>query len=531
MDSAVQHRLYSIKLWPPSQNTRQVLVERIIKNLTTPSILSRKYGLLSKEEAVEDAKQIESKAYAIANQHFEKEPDGDGGSAVQLYAKESSTLMVEAVKRGPKEKDEKSLFDISRGVRSFIEDEEAKELLKPLLQESGNKYTKICFSNRSFGLNAARIAGPILSSLKGGRLTDVDLSDIVAGRPEEEALEVMNMFSSALEGFGLRYLNLSDNAMGEKGVRAFSALLSSQSNLEELYLINDGISEEAAKALCELLPSTDKLKILHFANNMTGDDGAIAIAELLKKSPLLEDFRCSSTRVDSQGGIALSEALAKCAHLKKLDLRDNMFGVEAGRALSKSVSEFTHLSEIYLGYLNLENDGTLALIEALKASAPRLEVLELSGNEITSQAAPALASFVAVRKETLKKIILSENELKDDGAIVIANALEEDFPQLTEVDLSTNQIRRAGARVLAQAVVGKPGFKLLNIDGNFLSDEGVEDVKEIFKNSPNLLGSLDENDPDGEEYDNEADEDGDGDDDDDELESKLKGLDIKQEED
>nr|XP_043605857.1 RAN GTPase-activating protein 2-like [Erigeron canadensis]XP_043605858.1 RAN GTPase-activating protein 2-like [Erigeron canadensis]XP_043605859.1 RAN GTPase-activating protein 2-like [Erigeron canadensis]XP_043605860.1 RAN GTPase-activating protein 2-like [Erigeron canadensis] len=531
MDSPVQHRLYSIKLWPPSQNTRQVLVERIIKNLTTPSILSRKYGLLSKEEAVEDAKQIESAAYAIANHHFEKEPDGDGGSAVQLYAKESSTLMVEAVKRGPKEKEEeKSLFDISRGVRSFIEDEEAKELLKPL-QEPGNKYTKICFSNRSFGLNAARIAGPILSSLKGGQLTDVDLSDIVAGRSEEEALQVMSMFSSALEGFGLRYLNLSDNAMGEKGVRAFSALLSSQSNLEELYLINDGISEEAAKALCELLPSTDKLKILHFANNMTGDDGAVAIAEILEKSPLLEDFRCSSTRVDSQGGIALSEALAKCAHLKKLDLRDNMFGVEAGRALSKSVSEFTHLSEIYLGYLNLENDGTLALIEALKASAPRLEVLELSGNEITSQAAPALASFMAARKETLKKIILSENELKDDGAIVIANALEEDFPQLAEVDLSTNQIRRAGARVLAQAVVGKPGFKLLNIDGNFLSDEGVDDVKEIFKNSPDLLGSLDENDPDGEEYDNEADEDedGDGDDDDDELESKLKGLDIKQE--
>lgn len=113
---------------------------------------------------------------------------------------------------------------------------------------------------------------------------------------------------------------------------------------------------------------------------------------------------------------------------------------------------------------------------------------------------------------------------------MIAKALEDDFPQLTEVDLSSNMIRRAGARVLAQAVVGKPGFKLLNINGNFLSDEGVEDVKEIFKNSPDLLGSLDDNDPDGEEYDDE-DADGDADEDGgDELESRLKGLDIKQEE-
>ncbi|KAI3801002.1 hypothetical protein L1987_29102 [Smallanthus sonchifolius] len=538
MDSTAQNRLQSIKLWPPSQGTRQVLVERITKNLTTPSILSRKYGLLSKEEAEEDAKRIESSAFETANQHFEKEPDGDGGSAVQLYAKESSTLMVEAVKRGPRVKaeqqeaasepitpDYETVFDISGGKRAFIDADEAKDLLKPL-QEPGNKYTKICFSNRSFGLDAARIVVPILTSLKG-QLTEVDLSDFIAGRPEEEALEVMNMFSSALEGSNLRYLNLSNNALGEKGVRAFSKLLRSQSNLEELYLLNDGISEEAAQAVVELIPSTKKLKILHFHNNMTGDEGAIAISQLLKKSPILEDFRCSSTRVGAEGGIALSEALATCTGLKKLDLRDNMFGVEAGIALSKTVSLFTNLTEIYLSYLNLENEGTLALVDALKDSAQFLEVVEMAGNDITAEAASNLAEFIVAKKESLVKIIFSENELKDEGVIVIAKALEKDFPRLAEVDFSTNGIRRAGARVLAQAVVGKSGFKLLNINGNFISDEGVEDVKEIFKKSSDLLGPLDENDPEGEEYD---DEDGDENGDEDGLESKLKELEIKQEE-
>ncbi|KAJ0797081.1 putative WPP domain, leucine-rich repeat domain superfamily, WPP domain superfamily [Helianthus annuus] len=509
MDSTAQNRLHSIKLWPPSQGTRQILVERITKNLTTPSILSRKYGLLSKEEAEEDAKRIEAAAFETANQHFEKEPDGDGGSAVQLYAKESSTLMVEAVKRGPRVKEEqqeitiepitpekKIVFDISKGKRAFIEADEAKELLKPL-QEPGNNYTKICFSNRSFGLDAARIAAPILVSLKG-QLTEVDLSDFVAGRPEEEALEVMKMFSAALEGFDLRYLDISDNALGEKGVRAFSELLSSQSNLEELYLKNDGISEEAAKAVVELIPSTQKLKILHFHNNMTGDEGAIAISQLLKKSPILEDFRCSSTRVGSEGGIALSEALATCTGLKKLDLRDNIFGVEAGIALSKTISLLTNLTEIYLSYLNLENEGSLAIVNALKDSAKFLEVFELAGNDITAEAASALAEFIVARKESLVKILLSENELKDDGVITIAKALEEDFPRLTEVDLSTNMIRRAGARVLAQAVVGKPGFKVLNINEEY----------------------------DDEDEDEDAEEDGDGD----ELGSKLKELEIKQEE-
>ncbi|KAA8550870.1 hypothetical protein F0562_002554 [Nyssa sinensis] len=443
MDSSTVNRTLSIKLWPPSQSTRLMLVERMTKNLIAPSIFSRKYGLLNKEEAEEDAKQIESMAFATANQHFEKEPDGDGSSAVQLYAKESSKLMLEVLKRGPRTKDigevmtsekvkasHETIFDISGGRRAFIDAEEAEELLKPL-RKPGNKYTKICFSNRSFGLNAARVAESILSSLKD-QLTEVDLSDFIAGRSEAEALEVMNIFSVALEGCELRYLNLSNNALGEKG----------------------------------------EMK------------GQVAISEIVKKSPVLEDFRCSSTRISP---------------------------------------------EVYLSYLNLEDEGSTALANALKNSAPSLEVLDMAGNDITKGAAPALAACIAA-KQFLTKLNLAENELKDDGAILIAKALEEGHGQLTEVDLSTNAIRRAGARVLAQAVVCRPGFKSLNINSNFISDEGIDELKDIFKNSLGVLGPLDENDPDGEDQDEDAEEEGSDNEKELELESKLKDLKIKQEE-
>ncbi|XP_065861154.1 RAN GTPase-activating protein 1 [Euphorbia lathyris] len=539
MDSTTQafpNRVLSVKLWPPSQSTRLMLVERMTKNLITPSIISRKYGLLSKEEAEEDAKQIEEMAFIAANQNYQKEPDGDGSSAVQVYAKESSKLMLEVLKRGPKVKEDGEItmvakdsavadkFDISGGRRSFIGGEEAEDLFKPL-KEPGNRYTKICFSNRSFGLDAAGVVAPILSSMKG-QLTEADLSDFVAGRPELEALEVMNIVSSALEGCNLRYLNLSNNALGEKGLRAFGVLLKSQSNLEELYLINDGISEEAARAVCELIPSTKKLKVLQFHNNMTGDEGAFAIAEMVKSSPLLEDFRCSSTRIGSDGGIALAEALGTCSHLRKLDLRDNMFGVEAGVALSKSVHALVDLTEVYLSYLNLEDEGAEALANALKESAPSLEVLEMAGNDISEKGASFLAACIA-SKQFLSKLSLGENEMKDEGAILIAKAIESGHGQLLEVDMSTNSIRRAGARLLAQAVVLKPGFKLLNINGNFISDEGIDEVKDIFKNLPGVLGPLDENDPEGQDLDGEErDEDEDNED---ELESKLKGLEIKHE--
>ncbi|KAG0466026.1 hypothetical protein HPP92_020190 [Vanilla planifolia] len=93
--------------------------------------------------------------------------------------------------------------------------------------------------------------------------------------------------------------------------------------------------------------------------------------------------------------------------------------------------------------------------------------------------------------------------MKDEGAVVIGKALEGSNPQLRELDFSSNMLRRAGATCLARAVVtNKPDFVLLNIDDNAISEEGIEEVKEILRNGKKdetVLGSLDDNEPEGEE--------------------------------
>ncbi|KAI4304084.1 hypothetical protein MLD38_039643 [Melastoma candidum] len=147
----------------------------------------------------------------------------------------------------------------------------------------------------------------------------------------------------------------------------------------------------------------------------------------------------------------------------------------------------------------------------------------MAGNDITVEAAPHLSACIA-SKQHLTKLNLSENELKDEGAILIAKALEEGQSHLEEVDFSSNLIRRAGARTLAQAVAKKPGFKLLNINGNFISEDGIDDVKEIFKKCPEVLASLEDNDPEGGDGEESGEEEGEGENG--ELESKLKNLEV-----
>ncbi|KAF5180626.1 Ran gtpase-activating protein [Thalictrum thalictroides] len=200
-----------------------------------------------------------------------------------------------------------------------------------------------------------------------------------------------------------------------------------------------------------------------------------------------------------------------------------MFGVEAGVALSQALSSHVGLVEAYLSYLILEDEGAIALANAFKECTPSLEVLEMAGNDITAEAAPALASCIA-SKHLLKKLNLSDNKLKDEGAIRIGNALV-GLKQLKEVDMSTNQIRSAGARVLALSVIEKPEFQLLNLNENFISDEGIDEVTEMFARSPGILGPFDENDPEGEDGDDKDEEE----DDENELGLQLGNLEVNQE--
>ncbi|CAN6993259.1 unnamed protein product [Brassica oleracea var. botrytis] len=131
----------------------------------------------------------------------------------------------------------------------------------------------------------------------------------------------------------------------------------------------------------------------------------------------------------------------------------------------------SNLSSLNLSDNALGEKGVraFAVADALKESASPVEALEMAGNDITVEADSAIAACVAAKRD-LNKLNLSENELKDEG--------------------------RDGAVALADVVMKKEGFMLLNIDGNIISEEGVEEVREIFKKKPELLGDLDENDPD-----------------------------------
>ncbi|XP_068655191.1 MFP1 attachment factor 1-like [Aristolochia californica] len=96
---------FSFSIWPPSQRTRDAVVNRLVDTLSAPSILSKRYGSLAPDEAAATARIIEDEAFAAAASRFDctrtgGAPDSDdtGIEVLQFYSKEISKRMLEAVK-------------------------------------------------------------------------------------------------------------------------------------------------------------------------------------------------------------------------------------------------------------------------------------------------------------------------------------------------------------------------------------------------------------------------------------------------
>ncbi|XP_020593586.1 MFP1 attachment factor 1-like [Phalaenopsis equestris] len=102
---------FSVNIWPPSQRTREAVINRLIENLSHTSTLSKRYGTLPPDEASAIARRIEQEAFDLASTYVSPpsaakadevasaEASVDEGIEIlQIYSKEISRRMIESVK-------------------------------------------------------------------------------------------------------------------------------------------------------------------------------------------------------------------------------------------------------------------------------------------------------------------------------------------------------------------------------------------------------------------------------------------------
>lgn len=408
------------------------------------------------------------------------------------------------------------------GERELVSETRAHELLQAYagLETSADvpAFTHITLRNKSYTIEAAKVIAGFFSRLyeRGAfaQLTSVDFADMIAGRPEDEALQVLATLCDSLQGIKtLTRIDLSDNALGEKGVRACYGLLLQQEELKQMYFCNNGISAAAAAVIAEEVllfrgPETPtKLETFHFYNNMSGDGGAKALSKLLPLSPLLKDLRFSATRAQREGSLEFAKALSSLHKLERIDLSDNTFKAEGGVAIAAALKQQQNLVEVNFRDASLEDEGMIAIAAAISQGTAAIQKLDVSGNDLTADSMPSLAR--ALRKCTQLRVLqVEENEIGSKGAKSLAKAIKSHLPQLETLVSNVNEIGTSGALALVNAVVEKASFTSLQIDGNMISEDGVATITELLesKKKSDILGSLEDNDEDGEDDEDEEEE-------------------------
>jgi Ran GTPase-activating protein (RanGAP) involved in mRNA processing and transport len=411
------------------------------------------------------------------------------------------------------------------GDRELLDAERARVLFAPLKKLGSTnsdsstelELDRLSLSGKSFDAGAAAVAAEHFARLRPRSLRVLHLADVIAGRPESEALKVLELLATALADHDLVELDMSDNALGAKGVRACAALLRRSERLESLVLCNNGLAADAIQLVVTVITQDGKqvaLRKLHLFNNLLQDDGAIALVPLLERARMLEDFRFASLRVSRRGAAAISQALARGSMtLKRLDMTDNTLGADGARALADALTQQTDLEELYLRDCLLTNAGARCILEALLSHGEKLHlrVLDLSGNELTGVACGSLLAELVERcLATLTHLRLDENELGDEGALALAKALSKspERSRLVEMSLYLNEIGGRAAVVLVQRCVRIASLRILNLNGNRISSTAQAYIERLVQDTPLEAGfvELDENDvsDDNEDADEEA---------------------------
>lgn len=95
--------------------------------------------------------------------------------------------------------------------------------------------------------------------------------------------------------------------------------------------------------------------------------------------------------IRAEGIIRLSEAIRRNQFLKSINLGDNTFGEKGAVAMANALKNLSRLELVDFSDCLCRNRGSILISRALTASKNPLTELNLSGNQITIEAAKEIA--------------------------------------------------------------------------------------------------------------------------------------------
>ncbi|KAJ8765459.1 hypothetical protein K2173_014581 [Erythroxylum novogranatense] len=93
---------FALRIWPPSQRTREAVIRRLVETLSSLSAIAHRYGSLPVKDATSAAKTIEEESFSAAASAAAVSDEEDeirrGIEILQVYSREISKRALEMMK-------------------------------------------------------------------------------------------------------------------------------------------------------------------------------------------------------------------------------------------------------------------------------------------------------------------------------------------------------------------------------------------------------------------------------------------------
>jgi Ran GTPase-activating protein 1 len=123
---------------------------------------------------------------------------------------------------------------------------------------------KITLGGNSYGFEACEWVAQTLAKTETPALKAIDFSNIFVSRLRAELPKSLKVMAEALLPKCLTEVDLSDNAFGPDGVRAFECLLTTGESLKIFKVTNCGLGPQGAEMIAEAMSMNTDLQLTHF---------------------------------------------------------------------------------------------------------------------------------------------------------------------------------------------------------------------------------------------------------------------------
>ena len=291
--------------------------------------------------------------------------------------------------------------------------------------------------------------------MTGGRL---DLCKQVVGPQGIEPLLNAMKHSEAVNR-----LLLGNNIVGLPGARAISTYIrdNADSHIDTWYIAGNNFDAPAMELICDALAEDDKVKALWLKRNPILASGAVPLAKMLTTNTHLQTLDLLNTGLLDEGCRTIFLGLQSNRTLKHLYLDTNGLTARSGETIRKHFeTNGNFLESLYLSCNAFGDAGAREIAAALRHDQ-RLKRLGLASNCIGADGARALVDALIPHRALeqlnlgfMKATILLgglDNVIGDEGATEIGRLIRANAV-LRSIDLTFNGISQRGMLKLRDAL-------------------------------------------------------------------------------